>query len=105
MADNSKSYPPSIEVARLYKRTSARGTEYLTGRLGLAKLVILPTGEVTDDGAEIFKVLMQQAPAKPAERSGEFFEAMKNAREDRGRSDWQRPLDNGPRRDDAEIPF
>lgn len=109
MADSSKSYPPSIEIAKLYKRRSARGTEYLVGRLGLAKLVVLPTGETTDDGAEVFKVLMQQAPPKPVEDRGEFSRAVKIARENRGgrdvRSDWQKPIDAPARIDDVEIPF
>jgi len=39
-------YRPTIALARLYEKTSKRGAQYFTGRLGLAKLVLLK-GEET----------------------------------------------------------
>src|SRR6516165_5556733 len=42
-------FPPSIELARLYEKTSARGTRYMVGRLDLARITLLP-GDAAEDG-------------------------------------------------------
>ena len=52
---------PMIEAGRLYSRTSARGTDYLTGRLGGLKLVVLPKRD--GDEGDHSHVLMVTAPA------------------------------------------
>jgi hypothetical protein len=52
-------YPPSVELARLYERTSARRTRYMLGRLGGARIVLLP-GEPTTDGTPTWRLLIQQ---------------------------------------------
>lgn len=52
-------YPPSIELARLYERTSARGTQYMLGRLGAARIVLLP-GEPAEDGTATWRLLVQE---------------------------------------------
>ena len=33
---------PMLTAAKLWRRTSAKGTDYLTGRLGGVKVIILP---------------------------------------------------------------
>lgn len=50
-----------IEAARLYTRTSSKGTEYMTGRLGGLKLLIWKKRD-GDDG-EHSHVVMVTAPA------------------------------------------
>jgi hypothetical protein len=85
-------YPPSVPLCRLYERTSRKGTHYLTGRLGAAKIVVLKSSETTDDGTPIWNVLMQEAPPKQS------ADAQTKPRErqvsgDAGRG-WQRPLDD-----------
>jgi hypothetical protein len=58
-------FPPSVEVARLYEKTSARGTRYFVGRLGLARITLLP-GEATEDGTATWRMLLQEAPKSQA---------------------------------------
>jgi hypothetical protein len=55
--------PPSIELARLYEKTSQRGTRYFVGRLGLAKLTLLP-GEAAEDGTATWRLMLQEAPKR-----------------------------------------
>jgi len=58
-------FPPSIELTRLYEKTSGRGTRYFVGRLGLARITLLP-GEATEDGTATWRMLLQEAPKSPA---------------------------------------
>ena len=55
--------PPSIELARLYEKTSQRGTRYFVGRLGLARITLLP-GEAAEDGTATWRLLLQEAPKR-----------------------------------------
>ena len=48
-------FPPSIELARLYEKTSQRGTRYFVGRLGLARITLLPD-EATEDGTATWRL-------------------------------------------------
>ncbi len=57
------SYAPSIELARLYEHTSARGTKYLLGRIGAARIVLLP-GDPTEDGTATWRLLVQERAAE-----------------------------------------
>lgn len=41
---------PLLPLARLWGKTSAKGTSYMVGRLGMAKLVLLPVREEHSDG-------------------------------------------------------
>jgi len=56
-------YPPSVPLAILYERESAKGTRYFVGRLGLAKIVMFQ-GEDTDDGTPTWDLLIQQPSPK-----------------------------------------
>ena len=38
---------PKIPLTELFERTGASGTRYLVGRMGLLKLLIVPSGEVS----------------------------------------------------------
>ncbi|MGH6678563.1 MAG: hypothetical protein ACREDL_06435 [Bradyrhizobium sp.] len=61
------SYPPSVELALLYERTSARGTRYMTGLLGLGRVTLLP-GEPAEDGTPTWRLLI--AGRQPAGERG-----------------------------------
>jgi hypothetical protein len=41
---------PLLPFARLWEKTSGKGTTYMVGRLGLAKLVLFPVREEQSDG-------------------------------------------------------
>jgi len=41
---------PLLPLARLWEKTSGKGTPYMVGRLGLTKLVLLPVREEQSDG-------------------------------------------------------
>src|SRR6516165_3500917 len=56
----TSAHPTSIEIARLYERTSQRGTRYFVGRLGLARITLLP-GDVAEDGTATWRMLLQEA--------------------------------------------
>ncbi len=68
MSDNGKSggYGPSIQVARLFRKTSAKGAEYFAGRWGGAKIALLKSRDVADDGGEIWHLVLSEAP-KPVD--------------------------------------
>jgi hypothetical protein len=38
---------PLVALARLYQRTNVRGEVYFVGRLGSAKLLVVPTGTIS----------------------------------------------------------
>lgn len=52
---------PMIEAGRLYSRTSSKGTDYLTGRLGGLKVLIWKKRD--GDEGDHSHVLMVTAPA------------------------------------------
>lgn len=60
--DKNGGYGPSIQVARLFRKTSAKGTGYFTGRWGFAKVALLKSRDVADDGAEIWHLVLSEAP-------------------------------------------
>ena len=65
MSDSNKQgggYGPSIQVARLFRKTSANGAEYFTGRWGFAKVALLKSRDVADDGAKIWHLVLSEAP-------------------------------------------
>jgi hypothetical protein len=38
---------PLVALARLFQRTNVRGETYFVGRIGSAKLLVVPTGEIS----------------------------------------------------------
>ena len=55
---------PSIPLTRVYERKNARGRRYLTGRIGIAKVLIVETDELSD-GDRIWQVFLAQGPYSP----------------------------------------
>jgi hypothetical protein len=64
-------YGPSIPLTRLYERVSKNGNHYLVGRLGAAKIVILKSQDVTDEGVPIWNVLLSEGPPPKTAENGE----------------------------------
>ena len=59
-------YGPQVKLTRLYERTSKKtGNQYFTGRLGAAKVVMLKSREVTEEGGAIWDVLLQEGSSEP----------------------------------------
>jgi hypothetical protein len=56
---------PMLTAARLWQRTSAKGTDYLTGRLGGVKVIILPRRD-GEEGDHTHVMMF----AEPAPRDG-----------------------------------
>jgi hypothetical protein len=52
-------FPPSVELVTLYEHVSSRGTRYMLGRLGSARIVVLP-GDAMPDGTATWRVLIQE---------------------------------------------
>ncbi|MGD0110196.1 MAG: hypothetical protein ABSC06_40215 [Rhodopila sp.] len=73
---------PLLQAARLWERTSAKGTRYMSGRLGGVKVVILPNRDYVEgdsvnshthilyfqDGSATSPRPAERAPAEPPER-------------------------------------
>jgi hypothetical protein len=60
-------FPPSVELTKLYEKVSQRGTRYFVGRLGLARITLLP-GEAAEDGTATWRMLLQEAPKASTDR-------------------------------------
>jgi hypothetical protein len=50
-------YPTQVEIAKLVERTSARGTRYMTGLLGLGRVILLPDAPAAD-GTPTWRLLI-----------------------------------------------
>lgn len=109
-------YNSSFPVAKLYKKTSARGNTYFVGRWGGARVTLLLSNETAEDGGEVWNLMLGEAPAKRegqngAQRSNSANERQSEPEAQRpengkqgasvAQRDWQRPADrlNDP------IPF
>lgn len=57
-------FPASITVTKLYERTSAKGNQYMIGRMGGVKIAVLKTPETDDEGHAIWAVKFSPAPSK-----------------------------------------
>jgi hypothetical protein len=91
-------YPPSVELATLWERQSARGTRYLAGYLGRARITLLP-GEPTAEGTPTWRLLIAQAPPRQTETGEARPERPARPRNAYARSG--RPAERQPVRPDA----
>jgi hypothetical protein len=72
-------YGPQVKLARLYEKTSKTGNQYFVGRLGMAKVAILKSKEVAEDGSPMWDVLLQEAPSEPRRKAEAKPEAPQEA--------------------------
>ncbi len=113
---DQKSFAPSFPIARLEKRTSAKGTEYYSGYLGGARITLLKSNETGRDGAEVWHLMVAEGKMFPAKSVGG---GDGNAGQDRGRQTatasakrhFAKPRETGERgihhmsAEHSEIPF
>jgi hypothetical protein len=95
----STNYPQSFTLTRLYRKKSEKtGATHFTGRLANARVVLLKSNDTADDGAEIWNLLISEAPKRDNE-AGQRQEppATQPERQQPART-WQRPLD-------SDLPF
>ncbi|HXF55280.1 MAG TPA: hypothetical protein VNK52_14280 [Hyphomicrobiaceae bacterium] len=79
---SNSNYPPSFPVAKLYRRKSEKGTTYFVGYWGGARVTVLKSKQTTEDGTEIWSLLLSEAPKR--DDAGQRLQSAP-AR------DWQRP--------------
>src|ERR1700687_3176160 len=72
-------YGPQVKLARLYEKTSKTGNQYFVGRLGMAKVAVLKSKEVAEDGSPMWDVLLQEAPNEPRRKPEAKHEAAPEA--------------------------
>jgi hypothetical protein len=77
IAGNTGPKPPMIKAAGLWQKTSVKGGQYLTGRLGGVKVLILENRERKTDDDPSHSLFFVEAPdrrqgagERPQERSG-----------------------------------
>lgn len=71
----SEKHPPSFTAAKLYERTSAKGNQYFSGRLGGIRLAIVKTTETDDKGNPVWLLRMSEAPAYTPQQGDETASA------------------------------
>jgi hypothetical protein len=91
-------HPPSFPLTRLFRKKSEKGNTYFTGRLAGARLVLLKSNDTSDDGGEIWTLLISEASKRDNE-AAQRQEPPSGQTERPAARSWQKPLD-----DDA-IPF
>jgi len=57
---------PHVALAQVFERTNRAGRRYLVGRVGVAKLLIVATGEMSR-GEPVWQVFLGEGPHAPAE--------------------------------------
>jgi hypothetical protein len=72
-------YGPQVKLARLYEKTSKTGNQYFVRRLGMAKVAVLKSKEVAEDGSPMWDVLLQEAPSEPRRKPEAKEEAHREA--------------------------
>lgn len=107
MADRRNEFPPSVNVGKLYERTSAQGNQYITGFFGSMKLTLLKSKDADAEGNPIWNLVIAAAPP----RNGDQGKARKADAErprdaDRGETRARTPMQSQvSARADVEIPF
>ena len=100
-------YGPQITVARLFRKESAKGALYFAGRMGMAKIALLKSKDVADDGSEIWHLVMSGAPQRQEQRQRDDAKPAQVAESRRPPVDrYPAPDPNRkPAQADQEIPF
>ena len=77
----NRQYPPAFAAAKLYRKQSKSGSTYFSGRWGGARIALLKSKDVADDGAEIWNLMLSEAPAKQDGRSSDYARSSSQAPE------------------------
>ena len=92
-------YGPQVKLARLYEKTSKTGNQYFVGRFGMAKIAVLKSKEVAEDGSPMWDVLVQEASSEQRRKP----EAKEEAQPDQTTA--AAPPYSAKRLPDDSIPF
>lgn len=96
MSDRN-AYPPSVNVGRLYERTSSKGNVYLTGFFGTMKITALKSKDADAEGNPIWNLMIAAAPSR--DRAGSQAGA-------RSQTSSRTPMQSSqPTPTNDEIPF
>jgi hypothetical protein len=95
---NGTNRPPSFQLTRLFRKKSAQGATYFAGRLGNARLVLLKSSDTADDGAEIWNLLISEAPKRDNEAGQRQEPPNSQPERQQAARSWQAPPDD-------QIPF
>jgi hypothetical protein len=88
----------------MFRKVSKEGKTYFVGRLGGARLALLKSNETTEEGGEIWHLMISEAqkPKPPPEGNHPASYSTAAADPEAAKRDWQRPA-SGQTFD--EIPF
>ena len=64
MSDRRNEFPPSVNVGRLYERTSAAGNQYISGFFGTMKITLLKSKDADAEGNPIWNLMIAAAPSR-----------------------------------------
>lgn len=64
MADRRNEFPPSVNVGKLYERTSAAGNQYISGFFGSMKITLLKSKDADAEGNPIWNLVIAAAPPR-----------------------------------------
>lgn len=95
-------WPASFRVARLFRKTSAKGNAYFTGRWGGARISLVKSKEIADDGGEIWALMLSEAPAPREAGDAPARREHANQSENPPRARSEAPARSAV---DTEIPF
>ena len=98
----SNDWAPSFRAARLFRKTSQKGSVYFVGRLGGVRVTLLKSRDTADDGSEIWNLMFAEAPA-PREAGDTPARGEPNARPEN--PPRARPEPSARPAVDTEIPF
>lgn len=59
-----REFPPSVNVGRLYERTSAAGNTYISGFFGTMKITLLKSKDADAEGNPIWNLMIAAAPSR-----------------------------------------
>jgi len=79
--DEPRKFPPNIMLTQMRQGVSRSGAPYLEGRIGLAKVLVLKSSKVDDEGNTIWNLCLQEIPredtARPAASKPSIFSTAK----------------------------
>jgi hypothetical protein len=61
LSRNTNGRPPKLPLGPVYERINKHGQRYLVGRLGLMKLLVVPTDEISK-GERVWQAFLAQGP-------------------------------------------
>ena len=80
-----------LRLTGLWKRTSANGREYLVGRLGAARLLVLENRDAGGEGEPDFIVFLAEIGERPASSTNSGPEARPTQRRARNAYEYLKP--------------